>query len=324
MMTITVIVPTYRRPEDLKRCLEALKKQTLFPREVLVVVRDTDTETWSFLEVFNPDHLPVRIVKIAVPGQVAALNAGLDAAQGDIIAITDDDAAPHPEWLARIETHFLSDDRIGGIGGRDWVYQGTSLLDGACEVVGRVQWFGRVVGNHHLGIGKLREVELLKGANMSYRRTAIANLHFDERLRGTGAQVHNDLAFSLAVKRSGWKLIYDPAIAVDHYPAQRFDEDQRGKFDRIVQINRVHNETLPLLEYLPPVRRAAFLLWGILIGTRTQRGFVQCLRFLPSEGVLAVQKWLASMQGRWQGWQTWRKCLRKAPAQASLEPSCNN
>ncbi|RAG65491.1 hypothetical protein DN536_36710, partial [Burkholderia multivorans] len=27
--------------------------------------------------------------------------------------------------------------------------------------------------------------------------------------------------------RAGWKLMYDPAIAVDHYPAERFDDDRR-------------------------------------------------------------------------------------------------
>jgi len=34
---------------------------------------------------------------------------------------------------------------------------------------------------------------------------------------------------------AGWKLIYDPRVAVDHYPAQRFDEDQRNKFNQIAQ-----------------------------------------------------------------------------------------
>lgn len=107
------------------------------------------------------------------------------------------------------------------------------------------------------------------------------------------------------VEGAGWKLIYDPAIAVDHYPAQRFDEDQRNKFNDIAFTNIVHNETLALLEHLPPARRALFLVWAILVGTPEALGLVQWLRFLPSEGPLAGQKWLASVRGRWQGWQTW-------------------
>jgi glycosyltransferase involved in cell wall biosynthesis len=80
------------------------------------------------------------------------MNAGMDAAGGDIIAFTDDDAAPHTDWLEGIEAHFLSDTNIGGVGGRDWVYHGTQLEEGEREVVGQVQWFGRVIGEHHLGV----------------------------------------------------------------------------------------------------------------------------------------------------------------------------
>ncbi len=314
-MIFTVLIPTYCRPKDLARCLKALQRQTRPADEVLIVLREDDTETWKLLEALSPKLLPVQTVTVKVPGVVAALNAGLKAAQGDFIATTDDDAAPHSDWLMRIEGHFMSDDRIAGVGGRDWVYQGTELEDGVCKVVGRVQWFGRAIGNHHLGTGNAREVDLLKGVNMTYRKTAIEGLRFDDRMRGTGAQVHFEMAFSLALRRRGWKLIYDPMVAVDHYPAQRFDEDQRNKFSDIALMNSAHNETLALLEYLRPRRQVVFLLWAILVGTRSTPGFIQFLRFLPREGNLAGQKWLASTTGRWQGWCTWQRCERFSQAE---------
>lgn len=304
-MKITVIIPTYCRTHDLARCLEALQQQTQLPDQVVVVVRDTDAQTWTFLESNKNFCLRLQTVMVKVPGVIAAMNAGLDAAIGDIIAFTDDDAAPHKDWLQRIEAHYESDSRIGAVGGRDWVYQGNQLLDGAKEVVGRLQWFGRVIGNHHLGVGEPREVDVLKGVNVSYRRSAIALLRFDERMRGTGAQVHFELAFCLALKRAGWKLIYDPHVAVNHYPAQRFDEDQRNKFNDIALINAVHNETLALLEHMKPVQRTVFGVWAILVGTRDALGFVQLLRLLPREGTLAVAKWFASIRGRWEGFRTW-------------------
>ena len=319
-MTITVIIPTYRRVNDLNRCLNGLKHQTRLADQVIVIVRNTDLETWTFLETFDQSALPLCTTKICVAGQVAALNAGLVAASGTVIAITDDDAVPQPDWLERVETYFLSNDRIGGVGGRDWVYRGNQRVEESREVVGRVQWFGRLVGNHHLGVGRPREVEFLKGANMSYRRTAIANLQFDEHLRGTGAQVHNDLAFSLAVKQAGWMLIYDPLVAVDHYPAQRFDEDQRGQFARLALINKVHNETLTLLKYLPFWRRVAFLIWGIWMGTSSYPGFLQCIRLLPREGMVSVQRLLAVLLGRWQGWQSWKESSRKMPQELASKP----
>lgn len=315
-MLMSVLIPTYRRPHDLKRCLNALKQQTRQPDEVIVVVRDTDHETWALLAVFDAAPLCLRALSVHSTGVVAALNLGLSHVHGDIVSITDDDAAPRPDWLARIEQHFLANPSLGGVGGRDWIHpQGKGGKTTADPIVGRVQWVGRVVGNHHLGVGEPRPVDILKGVNMSYRRSAIASLQFDERMRGTGAQVHFEMAFSLVLKKTGWTLIYDPAVAVDHYPAQRFDEDQRHQFDRQAQINQVHNETLTLLEHLPPIRRIVFLLWSIVIGTRNQRGLIQCLRFLPQEHLLSVQKYFASLQGRWQGWQTWQQS-RLIPLQA--------
>ncbi|MER3491246.1 MAG: glycosyl transferase family A [Mastigocladus sp. ERB_26_2] len=306
MMTISVMIPTYRRPQDLARCLKALEQQTRKPEQVVVVVRDTDTDTWSFLQDYHPQGFSLEAAMVKVPGVVAAMNVGLDAAKGDMIAITDDDAAPHPDWLARIEAYFVSDPRIGGVGGRDLVYVNNELIyKGESKVVGKLQWYGRVIGDHHKGIGAAREVDVLKGVNMAYRRSAIAGLRFDERMLGTGAQVHFELAFSLALRSQGWKLIYDPLIAVDHYPAQRFDEDQRHNFNHLAWKNAVHNETLALLEYLPPLRLVVFMLWATLVGTRKAFGLLQLLRFLPKEKTLAWQKWLASMQGRTQAWQTW-------------------
>jgi cellulose synthase/poly-beta-1,6-N-acetylglucosamine synthase-like glycosyltransferase len=307
VLTLSVVIPSYCRPKDLARCLDALKKQKRPADEVLVVVRDTDTETWTFVQTLNPEFLPLRTATVSVSGVVAAMNVGMDAASGDIIAFTDDDATPHTDWLERMEAHFLSDSNIGGVGGRDWVYHGTQLEEGERPVVGQVQWFGRVIGEHHLGVGEAREVDVLKGVNMSFRRSAIDQMHFDRRMRGTGAQVHFELAFSLALKRAGWKLIYDPKVAVNHYPAQRFDEDQRNKFNDIALLNAVHNETLVLLENLPSTRRTAFVFWATFVGTRDAPGFLQWLRFLPKEGTLAGQKLLASLRGRWQAWETWQQ-----------------
>lgn len=305
-MNITVVIPTYRRPEDLERCLEALKKQTRSADEVLVVVRDTDAETLSFLNTFNVISFLLCIVTVKVPGVIAAMNAGLGVAQGDIIAFTDDDAAPHADWLEKIEAYFLEDRTIGGVGGRDQMYEDGQLFKGAKETVGKIQWFGRIIGNHHLGIGKPREVDVLKGVNMSFRSSAISLLSFDTRMLGTGAQVHFEVAFCTKLKKLGWKLIYDPEILVDHYRAERFDEDKRQQFNALALTNMVHNETLTLLEYLSTPQRFAFLVWAVLMGTSGSPGLLQWLRFLPSQGVFSGQKLLSSLRGRWQGYQTWQ------------------
>ena len=91
-----------------------------------------------------------------------------------------------------------------------------------------------------LGLGLLlqREVDTLKGGNMSFRAAAVRGLRFDQRLRGPDAQVDCELAFSLALKRAGWALVYDPQIVVDHFQAPRHDIDQRDAFSAEALFNQ--------------------------------------------------------------------------------------
>ncbi|MDX2229168.1 MAG: glycosyltransferase family 2 protein [Leptolyngbyaceae cyanobacterium bins.349] len=302
-MFITVVIPTYYRHKDLCRCLLALADQSRLADEIIVVVQSADLETRDLLKDLSFKELPIQVNLIDIPGQVAALNAALEVAKGDIIAFTDDDGKPHENWLKLIEHYFESDPLVGGVGGRDWCYNGTEFDSGMREVVGKIQWFGRIIGNHHLGAGTSREVDFLKGANMSFRRAAIAHLQFDERLRGTGAQPCNDIAFSLAVKRAGWKLIYDPAVAIDHY-AVNPDNARSYVYTRETQafdpkdlINFGYNFFLSFWEHLSQQSRLAFLGWFVLIGSKNSPGFVQAIRLTPNLGFLSWQRYIAFQKG---------------------------
>lgn len=300
---VSVLVPSFRRPADLGRCLDALDAQRRLPDEVMVILRADDLESRALIEQRSSPGTRLRLVLVHEPGQVNALNKGLEASSGEIVAITDDDAAPRPDWLERTVRAFEDDAGIGGVGGRDWVHHGDRLESGMHPVVGKLQWFGRSIGNHHLGSGRPRAVDFLKGANMSFRRDAIRSLRFDTRLRGAGAQVCNDMAFSLAVRRRGWKLIYDPAAAVDHYPAVRFDEDRRDAVSALAHRNAAFNYALIVSEALGPVRAWIFLLWAVAIGTRASPGLLQVARLLGAEGRDALTKASASLAGTLAGWR---------------------
>lgn len=305
---VTVIVPTYRRPDQLAGCLDGLIRQTLAPVQVVVTVRDTDPESAEVARRYA-SALPIEVAGIDVPGQVAAINRGMDHARGDIVAITDDDAVPHPDWVERIEAWYRTDPRIGGVGGRDHVYHGTVPETGEAEVVGRLQWFGRVIGNHHLGVGPAQDVDVLKGANWSFRRAAIADQRLNTRLRGSGAQVRNEVDFCLRLSRQGWRLVYDPLVAVDHFPAVRFDIDQRGSdhFHPLAQENATFNDTLALMAHFGPANRAAFAAWAVLVGTCEFPGLAQWARLALRGDRHAGAKLRATLRGRLEGMRDWRE-----------------
>ena len=299
--TIGVLICSYRRPDSLLRGLTALNKQQRRPDAITVVARYDDHATLNAIASDAPDELSIQVITVRQPGTVHALNAGLQACRTDVLAITDDDTEPRPDWLARILAHFAADPTVGGVGGRDWVQEGGKVQDGSETEVGRLQWFGRAIGNHHLGVGPAREVHFLKGANMSYRTRAIANLHFDTRLRGAGAQPSEDMAFSIDVRRAGWRLIYDPLVALDHYPGHReqprayagaLDADYQGLSDL------GFNEVVARWRTMPPKNRLVFLVWSALIGTRVTPGLLQAVRFTPKLGGRAWGRYAAVQRGK--------------------------
>lgn len=272
-MRISVVVPTYKRAESLVRCLDALVRQHTSAEEILVVVRDEDLDGQAVVRSFQT---PVRLVLVGRAGVIAAMNAGVEVSTGEIIALTDDDAVPHPDWLTRIAAAYASDPRIAAVGGRDWVYAKAGLIEGAATTVGTVSLFGRVSGNHHLGVGPPRDVDVLKGANLSVRGELLRRIGFDGRLIGVGTEHHWELSLCLALRRRGLRVVYDPSIAVDHHPQPRVDDSRR--FSARELRDSTHNETLAILEYLPAWRRPLFLTWAFAVGTSPKPGLAQLLR----------------------------------------------
>lgn len=218
---------------------------------------------------------PVRVVFVDRPGQVAALNRGCEAARGEFIAITDDDAVPRRDWLQSIAGRFATDSRIGAVGGRDVVHSGDRILDGDAAQVGRVLWWGRRVGNHHLRSG-LQDVHFLKGANMAFR--AAAWQPFDHHMRGQGAQVCNDLEATWSVRQRGWRVVYDPQVVVDHYPAPRHGGGCRNDRSEQAKHDEQHNEVYALLRHTGWWHGLVLLGYRVLVGTRNAPGLIYLLR----------------------------------------------
>ena len=100
---LSVVVPTHRRPALLERCLRALLTQRLIPAcyEIIVVDDGRDSATQKLVEGLAAGAEP-RLRYLAPAqghGPAAARNTGWRAAQGTLLAFTDDDTVPDPNWL---------------------------------------------------------------------------------------------------------------------------------------------------------------------------------------------------------------------------------
>jgi GT2 family glycosyltransferase len=287
---VSVVVPTYRRPDELRRCLAGLATQSLPPAETIVVRREGDAGTRAALtESARPG---VVDAVVSEPGVLAAMEAGVALASRDLIAFIDDDAVPRPEWLERLTRHF-DDPDVGGVGGRD-VVAGEPAPIGAPLDVGRITRWGKLIGNHHLGTGSPRDVMVLKAVGVAFRRIALA---LPCGLRGAGAQVHFEVGMSLAARRQGWRLVYDPSALVDHEVAQRFDADRRKRPRPVAVRDAAYNLVKCLLTEVPELfwRRA---LYGLAVGDRATPGVARAGFALLRGEAAVLRRFLPSLAGQ--------------------------
>lgn len=299
-LTFGVIVPTFQRPTALLACLDGLSAQTRPADEVIVVVREDDQATRQAVEGWTAAHESfaerLRVAYVSRPGQIPAMNAGLAAARSNIVCFTDDDCIPRPDWLERLAKHY-ADGSVGGAGGRDLVHRDDGIVDGQVRVVGKYSWYGRPVGNHHLSLvpPKAVECDILKGANMSFRRALLAT-GFDEGLQ-VGAAQCNDMDASLSLRRRGYRLIYDPLAIVDHYPAERFGEATRFYEAPHMLFAEGHNWAYVALKHARPWQVPGVLAYGFLVGHARAYGLLRAMVALREHSPAEVARRL---------WHSWR------------------
>jgi glycosyltransferase involved in cell wall biosynthesis len=105
-MLVSVIIPTFNRAHVLGRAVESVLAQSMVRFEVIVVDDGSTDATGRVLAGFDDSRL--RCLHLAGKGVSAARNAGIELAQGELIALLDSDDAWLPGKLEQ-QLRFLVD-----------------------------------------------------------------------------------------------------------------------------------------------------------------------------------------------------------------------
>ena len=235
---VSVIVPTYHDWERLRLCVNAISQQRLSQEgyEVIVVNNDPQDEPPEDFE------LPTNAVMIREgrPGSYAARNAALQRAQGEVIAFTDSDCIPRPDWLS------------SGLG---------YLQEGVDRVAGRVELFFQSdqltwaeVYEKAFSFRQHKSVAdgLSVTANLFTWRAVLDEVgHFDDRLMSGGDIEWNRRA--TAMRKS---IAFGPRAIVLH-PARAKISELVGKRKRVAGgMHQIHGLRLSdiVKGLIPPVK----------------------------------------------------------------------
>jgi len=120
-LSISVVVPTLRRPEEIETFLRNLSEQDVLPFEVIVVdgAPEDDRATESVVERLRTSFAVDLQYLRQQGGTAVQRNTGIDVAQGSLIALLDDDVRLAPDFLKAMADVFVADRQknIGGVVG---------------------------------------------------------------------------------------------------------------------------------------------------------------------------------------------------------------
>jgi glycosyltransferase involved in cell wall biosynthesis len=258
---ISVVIPTHNRSASLERTLACLARQT-YPAdqfEVIVVDDGSEDGTESRLAL-GAGRGVWRYIRQRHAGRGAARNTGIRAARGSVVAFTDDDCTPEPDWLAALAQalagpHDTGTAAVAAVGGRIQ----ERVVDG-----NGVQAF-YAARQERLQASSSGELERLDTANAAcFRAALLAVGGFDESAPHAGLE---DVELSFRLRAAGYQLLACPRAVVGHTNrtslagliAQAFE---RGLGLGILAID--HPQHLPELANLGPYRRVqpSILQWA--------------------------------------------------------------
>jgi hypothetical protein len=129
---------------------------------------------------------------------------------------------------------------------------------------------------------------------------------------------------SLRVHAAQWRVIWDPSVAVDHFPSQRFDEDDRAAPTLRAAANMLHNQTYILLSLLPKWRMLVACLYPLVIGTRYAPGLLMLPATLwtSQSAGRTLFYFRANLQGRSRGLRTYLRTRGQPQFPPELAQQC--
>jgi len=229
-MRTSVIVPTRNRVDEAIKFIKSLYNQVELPDE-FIIVDSSDVSIIShreFNDIFKKMEGKIALYYIYTePGSSKQKNTGIKTASGDIIYFFDDDTILEPDYLQIMNKTFNENpDYMGGMGtiiGIPQLFFRGKIINAFKRVFllqhdygnGKFQKSG--FAKHPYGTGEFKEVEVLGGCGMAYRRDVLKHSNFDEHLdeERTGYSYMEDADLSRRVSYRN-KLFYNPKAKLEH------------------------------------------------------------------------------------------------------------
>ena len=271
--SISLVISTFNRPDDLRNALESVVAQSLVPQEVLVVDDGDDKATESVIDAmrsaFAERGSSLSHMRNAGPKSLTiARNVGVEHTRGDIVVFIDDDVVLDREYVRSVVAVFESDSHALGVQG----FHGGALdpsfagrLGNAIDRAFMIWFYGRdschvmpsYCSTYPHEVTKVIGCQWLSGCNMSYRREVFADMRFDENLRRYSPGEDLDFSYRVWKSRPG-SLYLTPHAKLEH----RYTPSSRTPRRSLILIQTVYWRYLALKNTDRTIRNRLAFCWS--------------------------------------------------------------
>lgn len=314
MPTLTIVIPTYKRPGDLAEVLKILRPQIFGRADRALIVVNDGTHDEAYQAVLDAhDRWFTYLAKEKNGGPAAARNYAARHAANEFIVFTDDDCRPPSYWLDYIQSKLEAEPWLDGVAG----YTRPHIADRKSLKEYVIAHSGVLPGAVHDEVGRLI---CAVTAALCIRRSYFAGVKgFDESFRPSG----EDLDFIQRCMRAGAVVAADERWWTGHittdtikaYLKRYFTYGEGSARYCMTRRDWTHPDVRNMLRDGP--RRATVKGWALGVknnpgwkkGTRLQRlalyaftfaiarqygrGFASgALRFAPKGAAIPTEPWL--------------------------------
>jgi glycosyltransferase involved in cell wall biosynthesis len=258
---VSVVIPTRNNVDVLDECLKSLRNQD-YPKQRYEIIIADDHSTDRTVNIAK--KYKVKIVESdGPPGKQR--NAGIAAAKGEIIGLTDSDCKVKMDWILFAVNHFTSDSagNVAVVGGPNLTPKVDPFLSQCIGVVSASKITTAAMSTRYVRDGFIaKEVDEtnLVSCNMFLRKSAFnAAGKFDTKLF---PNEENELMFR--IKAAGYKLLYVPSLVVWHHRRNSIRKFVKQNFNygrSRAQFLKKHNAAFKPVFIMPTL----FLL-GLILG----------------------------------------------------------
>lgn len=234
-----------------------------------VIVVDNGSSDGS-VAMMRQDFLSIRVIENTTnKGFCEANNQGIAVAQGEFIALLNNDAEAEPGWIAALLSGF-TDGSVGMAASKILVWEDPRRID---KVGHLIYWDGQ---NRGRGAGEIdrgqydtmEEVLWPDGCAAMYRRSMLEQIGgFDEDFFAYA----DDAELGLRARIAGWRCVYTPGAVVRHHRGatlgvRSLRRVQLIERNRVLLVAKLFPWSLVCLNGVFYAARIAAGLWAALTG----------------------------------------------------------